>query len=77
MGLLLGALTWVAALVLAWVVAMAILPGSERSIVERLAGTPFLDWLSPQLGLAEPLGLVLAAFLGWVGARSPATPLRT
>jgi hypothetical protein len=77
MGLLLGALTWAAALVLAWVVAMAILPGSERSVVERLAGTPFLDWLSPQLGLAELLGLVLATMLGWVAARSVATPPTT
>jgi hypothetical protein len=76
-GLCLGAATWVAALVLAWVVAMAILPGSERSLVDRLAVTPFLDWLSPQVGLADPLGLVLSALLGWFGARSAATPSRS
>lgn len=70
LGLALGALAWAGALVLAWVVAMAILPGSERSLEERLAGTPFLDWLGPQLGLAELLGLVVAAVLGWFGARS-------
>jgi len=74
LGLLLGAATWVAALVLAWVVAMAILPGSERSLPERLGATPFIDWLSPQLGLAELVGLVLAALLGWFGARSAAVP---
>lgn len=73
LGLLLGALTWVGALVLAWVVAMAILPGSERSLLERLAATPFPDWLGPQVGLADLLCLALAALLGWVGARSSAT----
>ncbi|MET0771654.1 MAG: hypothetical protein ABWZ82_01100 [Candidatus Limnocylindrales bacterium] len=72
LGLLLGAATWVAGLVMAWVVAMAILPGSERSLLERLGGTPFLDWLAPQLGLADVLGAVLAAVLGWLGARSAA-----
>jgi hypothetical protein len=73
MGLALGVITWVAALVLAWVVAMAILPGSERTLVERLTGTPFLDWLAPQLGFADMLGLVLAGSFGWIGARSAAT----
>jgi len=73
LGLLLGAATWIAGLALAWLVAMAILPASERSLIERLAGTPFLDWLGPQLGLADVLGLVLAALLGWFGARSAAT----
>jgi hypothetical protein len=74
LGLMLGALTWVAALVVAWIVAMAILPGSERTLLERLAATPFLDWLAPQLGLADVLGLVLAASFGWFGARSAAAP---
>lgn len=75
LGWLLGALTWVAALVLSWLVAMAILPASDRTYLERLAGTPFLDWLAPQLGLADVLGLVLAALLGWIGARSaPVAP---
>jgi hypothetical protein len=70
----LGLLTWVVGLLLAWVVAMAILPGSERSLVERLTGTPFLDWLMPQLGLADVLGLVLAGLFGWIGSRSAPTP---
>jgi hypothetical protein len=74
LGLILGALTWVAALVLAWVVAMSILSASERTLLERLTGTPFLDWLSPQLGVADVLGLLLAAVLGWFGARSAASP---
>jgi hypothetical protein len=70
LGLILGALTWVAALVLAWVVAMAILPGSERTLLERLAATPLLDWLAPQAGLADLVCLGAAAILGWYGARS-------
>jgi hypothetical protein len=74
LGLVLGLLTWVVGLLLAWVVAMAILPGSERSLVERLTGTPFLDWLMPQLGLADVLGLVLAGLFGWIGSRSAPRP---
>lgn len=73
-GCLLGAAAWVASLVLAWVVAMAILPGSARTLPERLVATPFLDWLGPQAGLADLACVGLAAFLGWFGARSAATP---
>lgn len=73
LGMLLGAVSWIAGLVLAWVVAMAVLAGSERTLFERLTGTPFLDWLAPQLGIADLVGLVLAAGLGWWGARSPGT----
>jgi hypothetical protein len=75
LGLVLGATTWVAALVLAWVVAMAVLPGSERTLPERLAATPLLDWLGPQAGLADLACLALAALLGWYGARSAGTDL--
>jgi hypothetical protein len=73
LGLALGALTWVVALVLAWVVALAILPGSERSLPERLSATPLLDWLTPQVPLVDLACLLLAAVLGWAGARSRAT----
>ncbi|MFN8519249.1 MAG: hypothetical protein U0667_07655 [Chloroflexota bacterium] len=73
LGLSLGAAAWVAALVSSWLVAMAILPGSARSFPDRLAATPFLDWLGPQVGLLDLLCLVLAAVLGWMGARSAAT----
>lgn len=72
-----GALAWIVGLVLAWVVALAILPGSERSLPERLSATPFVDWLGPQLGLADVLSLLLATALGWFGARSVATPRTT
>jgi hypothetical protein len=70
----LGALCWVAGLVGDWIVAMAILPASSRTLAERLVGMPFLDWLSPQLGLADVLSLPLLVGFAWFGARSPATP---
>lgn len=73
LGLLLGACTWVVAMLMAWLVAMAILPGSARSLIDRLASTPFLDWLGPQLGVADLVCLLLASLLGWAGARSAAT----
>ncbi len=69
----LGAVCWVACLVGAWLVAMAILPGSSRTFLERLAGIQFLDWLTPQLGLADVLDLVLLVMLAWIGSRSAAT----
>ena len=62
----LGAVCWLACLVGAWLVAMAILPGSSRTFPDRLAATPFLDWVGPQLGagrLAGP-GAVRWAGLG-------------
>ena len=73
-GASLGAACWLAGLVGAWLVAMAILPGSSRTFPDRLAATPFLDWLSPQIGLADVLSLLLFAVFGAVGARSAATP---
>ena len=72
MGAALGAGAWIVGLVLAWVVALAILPGSERSLPDRLSAMPFLDWLGPQVGLADLLSLILAAASGWLGARSVA-----
>jgi len=69
---ILGALCWLVGLVGTWLVAMAILPGSSRTFLERLAATPFLDWLAPQLGLADLLSLLLFVGFGWFGARSAA-----
>ena len=56
----------------AWLVALAILPGSTRPYLDRLSGSPFIDWLTPQLGFADALGLVLLVLFGWYAARSPA-----
>jgi hypothetical protein len=55
----LGAAAWLAGLLLAWLLAMAILPGSSRTLPERLAATPFPEWLAPQLGLVELLTLAV------------------
>ena len=64
-----AALAWVGGLVWTWLVAMAILPASSRTFLERLEGTPFLDWLSPQFGLVEIAGLVIFAVAAAYGAR--------
>jgi hypothetical protein len=64
-----GALAWALSLVLTWLLAMAILPGSSRTLAERIEATPFLEWLTPQFGLLEIAGLVLfvagAAYAAW------------
>lgn len=62
---------WLLGLVFTWLLALAVLPGSSRTYLERIEGTPFPDWLAPQFGPLEIAGLVL-----WVGtaaysARSP------
>ena len=62
-------LTWSLGLVLTWVVAMAILPGSSRSFPERLSATPFLDWQAPQFGIIEVAGLALYLLAALYGAR--------
>ena len=54
---------WFVGLLLTWLVSMAILPGSTRTFLGRVEGTPFLDWLSPQFGLLE-----VAALVVWVSA---------
>lgn len=59
----LAAVGWLTSLLLAWLVAMAVLPESTRTLAERLTATPFLDWLLPQLGIVE-----VGALVAWVGA---------
>jgi hypothetical protein len=60
---------WLLGLVLTWLVAMAILPGSTRSFLERVEGTPFLEWQAPQFGAIEVLGLALYVAAALYGAR--------
>jgi hypothetical protein len=65
-----GAASWLASLLFTWLLAMVILPGSTRTLPERLAATPFLDWLAPQLGLLEVAALiVLVGFATWTARR--------
>lgn len=66
---LIAGLAWLGGLVGTWLVSMAILPASSRTFLERLEGTPFLDWLSPQFGLLEMAGLVVFVVAGLYGAR--------
>ena len=66
----LGVATWAAGLLLAWLLSQAILPGSARSFPDRLAATPFLDWLAPQLSLMDAVRLALLVVGAALGARS-------
>ncbi len=69
-----GVVAWVLGLAVAWVVALAILPGSERSLGDRLVSTPWLDWLLPQIGLADIVSLVSLLGATWVASRSAGIP---
>jgi hypothetical protein len=65
-----AALAWLAGLILTWLLALAILPASSRTFIERVEGTSFLDWLSPQFGLLEVTGLALYLLAALYGARA-------
>ena len=60
---------WLLGLVLTWLVSMAILPGSTRSLLERIEATSFLEWQAPQFGVIELLGLLLYVVAALYGAR--------
>lgn len=60
---------WLVGLVFTWITAMALLPESSRSLIERVQNTPFLDWLGPQFGWLETAGLVLYVVTALFGAR--------
>jgi hypothetical protein len=64
-----GAFAWLGGLVASWLVSMVILQGSTRSFTDRLAATPFLDWVGPQLGLLDLLDLALLVGVAWRTAR--------
>ena len=70
---LIAAVAWLAGLVLTWLVAMAILPGSSRSFLDRVEATPFLEWQGPQFGPIEILGLLLYVGSALYGARPRST----
>jgi hypothetical protein len=60
---------WVVGLILTWLLAMAILPNSSRTFLERVEATPFTVWLSPQFGFIEISGLILYVVAALYGAR--------
>lgn len=64
-----AASAWLLGLVFSWLLAMAVLPGSTRSFAERLASTPFIDWLAPQFGPLELAGLVICVGAAVYAAR--------
>ncbi len=70
----LAALAWLAGLVGTWLIAMLLLPGSSRTFLERLQATPFVDWLAPQFGLLEIVGLALFVVAAAYGARPERQP---
>jgi hypothetical protein len=72
MAVVLAGGAWLGGLVGSWLVAMWLLPGSSRSFADRLAATPFADWLAPQLGAMELVQLALVAGAAAYGARSGA-----
>jgi len=74
LAVLLGLAAWLLGLFFSWLLAMALLPSSTRTFAERLEGTPFLDWLSPQFGLLETLGLLVYGATAAYGARPSARP---
>lgn len=63
---------WLLGLVLSWLLAMALLPGSSRTLLERITRTPFLDWIAPQLGILEVAGLLIFVIVAAWTARPAA-----
>ena len=61
--------TWPAATVGAYLLGLAILPGSTLPFVERMANAPFLGTLAQQFLPLGPLELGALALFGWLGAR--------
>lgn len=68
-GAALGALAWLGSRLVDWVVSLAILPGSTLSVGERLATTPFVDWLTPQLSVLDGVQVLLLMAVAWRSAR--------
>ncbi|MFI5262254.1 MAG: hypothetical protein ACHQZR_06860 [Candidatus Limnocylindrales bacterium] len=65
----LGVPTWCVGTVLLYLYAEITLPGSALTLAERLASTPFLDWLAPQFTPLGPLEILLMAGVSWWSAR--------
>jgi hypothetical protein len=74
LAVLLGLVAWLLGLVFSWLLAMALLPSSTRTLAERLEGTPFLDWLTPQVGPLEVVGLLVYGAAAAYAARPSARP---
>jgi hypothetical protein len=65
-----GALgAWVAGYFGAYVLSLLLRPASSLTFGERLAQSPFLDWLSPQFSLLQIVELVLIVGFAWFASR--------
>jgi hypothetical protein len=69
LAVILALLAWLAGEVAAYVLSLALLQESVRSLADRIAALPFLDWLGPQFGSLEILSLFLLAGFAWFGSR--------
>ncbi len=71
----LAGLAWLAGLVGVWLISMALIEASSRTLLERLQATPFIEWQAPLFGLVEIVGLVLyvgaAAYGSWPRVTDP------
>ena len=65
----LGLATWLAAVIGAYLLGLAILPGSTLPFLERLANAPFLESTAEQFLPLGPIELAVVAVCGWLGAR--------
>jgi hypothetical protein len=61
--------TWLASTVGAYLLGLAILPGSTLPFIERMANAPLLDTLAQQFLPFGPIELAVVAVSGWLGAR--------
>ncbi|MFV2062406.1 MAG: hypothetical protein ACC726_02690 [Chloroflexota bacterium] len=70
----LAASAWLLGLIFSWMVALAILQSSSRTFLERLQNTSFLDWMAPQFGLLEIVGLIVYVAVAAYVARRRTAP---
>jgi hypothetical protein len=60
---------WLAGHLGAYLLALLLRPDSSLTFGQRVAQSPFLDWLSPQFGLLQIFELLLLCGIAWYGSR--------
>jgi hypothetical protein len=60
---------WIAGTALAYVVSLAILPGSTLDLLGRMANAPLLETVAVGFVPGGPLTLAALALFAWLGAR--------
>ena len=66
---MLGVGVWLAGSFVDYLVSLAILPASTRTLAERLSDQPFLTWLAPQLSLLDAVEIAVLMVVAWRSAR--------